>query len=146
MTKEELPIRFRKAEQSDVSFIFNSWLKSFRSSRFASTLTSTIYFQEHHKVLERILSLSDIDIAYVEGDPNTIIGYICHAVSCNIFILHYAYVKHTFRGLGIFKALLEEAQHDPQYAGVYTHHTKAMEKQAPKLNMIHHPYLLNNLK
>lgn len=55
MEDKQLPIRIREATEPDISFIFNAWLKSFRDSSLTRNVTSTIYFSEHHKVIENLL-------------------------------------------------------------------------------------------
>ena len=142
--KAELPIWIRKANQEDVNFIFNSWLKSFRGSLFAKPLNNTVYFTEHHKILERIAKTSEILIACNKDDPTQIYGYICAERVEGIFVLHYAYIKHTYRSMGIAKILLSAFERDPEEAGCYTHHTRSAERLAPKFNLIYHPYLLIN--
>lgn len=144
---EKIPVRLRQATEADAPFIFNAWLKSFRNSPLARTLNNTTYFSEHHKVIEKILKNSDTIIACNNNDPNQIFGFISASKVEGIFCLHYIYVKHTFRKLGIGSQLLNVFEHDPTTASIYTHHTKTAEKLAPKFSMMHHPYVLfNNYK
>ena len=140
---KKLPIRIRKANQEDVNFIFNSWLKSFRGSRFAQDMSNTIYFNEHHKVLERLAKTSEIIIACADKDPEQIFGYICVEKIEGVFVLHYIYVKHTYRGMGIAKLLLSAFEREPDTTGCYTHHTRIAEKLAGKYDLVYHPYLLS---
>ena len=139
---ESLPIRIRKANQEDVNFIFNSWLKSYRNSLFAKPLNNTVYFTEHHKVLERIAKTCEIIIACSKEDPNQVYGYFCAERIEGIFVLHYVYVKHTYRNMGIAKLLLSTFNKKDDEAGCYTHHTRIAEKLAAKYSLIYHPYLL----
>lgn len=142
--EKKLPIRIREANQEDVAFIFNSWLKSYRQSLFARNITNTIYFDQHHKVLENLLKTNKVIIACNEKDPSQMYGYICAGKEDGIFVLHYIYVKHTYRNLGIGKELLNSFDHDINTAAVYTHHTRIAEKLAAKYNLLFHPYLLFN--
>lgn len=142
--KKTMPIRLRKAEEGDIGFIFNSWLKSYRGSMFAKTMTNTTYYTEHHKVVEKILKHHPTVIACNEEDPTQVYGYINAGYVDGIFCLNYIYIKHTYRNLGIGKALLNAYEHDPSQASVYTHHTKMAERLAAKYNMVHHPYIYIN--
>ena len=142
MSEKNLPIRLRAATAEDVPFIFNSWLKSYRQSLFARNITSTVYFSEHHKVLENLLRNSTVIMACDKQDPTTVYGYICAGKVDGVFVLHYVYVKHSFRNLGVGKALLNAFDHDVNTAAVYTHHTRMSERLAPKYNLLYHPYLL----
>ena len=145
MSKQKPPIRLRKANQEDVGFIINSWLKSFKYSTWCRNVTNTIYFAEHHKIIERLLKNFDTVIACNDNDPSQIYGFINAGSVDGIFCLNYIYVKQAFRNLSVGKALLNSFEHDPSTASVYTHHTRIAERLAAKYNMIFHPYLLINV-
>lgn len=145
MSKSTPPVRLRAATAEDVPFIFNSWLKSFKYSLWCRNIPSSIYFAEHHKLIERLLKECNVVVACNTEDSSQIFGFLCGQHVENIFCLHYIYVKHSFRNLGIAKAMLNSFSHDPSTASVYTHHTRVAEKVAPKYNMVYHPYLLINL-
>jgi ribosomal protein S18 acetylase RimI-like enzyme len=138
-------VRLRQADQNDVPFIFNSWLKSYRDSSTAKLVSNTVFFSEHHKLIERIVKHNPVILAVNDADPTQIYGYICAGVTEGIFTLHYIYVKHNFRNLGIGKALLNAFEHDLATAGIYTHHTKIADKIASKYNFLYHPYVLHSL-
>lgn len=137
----EKPIRIRKAEGSDIGFIFSSWLKSYRDSFFAQNITTTIFFSEHHKVIERLLKGCDVYVACNENDVAELYGFICGERIEGLFVLHYVYVKQMFRSLGIGTTLLNMFEHDPSVASLYTHHNKVATKLAAKYSMVHSPYL-----
>lgn len=136
----ELPIRIREATEADVAFIFKSWLKTFRQADFATNITKTVYYAEHHKVLEQLLKKQKTLIACNQEDPNQIYGFICADYVDNIFCAHFIYVKHIYRKLGIANMLLNSYDHDPTLASIYTHYNRVSEKAAQKYNMIYHPY------
>lgn len=138
---KDLVIRFREANETDVGFIFNSFLKSFRDSYFARNISSTIYFNEHHKIIESLLKKAKVNIACNPNDVSQIYGYVISEKIDNTFVLHYIYVKQTFRKMGIGKKLLEISGHDKEVAGCYSHHNKISEKLSAKYNLIYHPYL-----
>lgn len=135
------PIRLRPANAEDVSFIFSSWLRSFRGSLFASSIMNEIYFSEHHKTIEKILKHYEVIVACNTEDPSQIYGFICAGYTDNILTIHYIYVKHPFRRMGIAKAMLESYEYNHEYVGVYTHQTKIAQKLANKYNLIYHPYI-----
>ena len=141
---KKLPIRLRSANEEDIPFIFSSWLKSYRNSYFAKSITNTVFFTEHHKVIERLIENNQVVIACKSDEPDQIYGYACAGKTDGIFTLHYIYVKHPFRGFGVGKTLLNVFEHDSSFAGVYTHHTKAADRLAAKYNMIYHPYIFIN--
>ena len=137
-------IRLRTATEEDVPFIMNSWLKSFRGSMFARNVINTVYFTEHHKLIERLLKSSSVIIACNDEDSSQVYGWICAEEVDGIFCLHYVYIKHAFRNLGIGKLLFDVFKHDMSTAGIYTHYTRIADKLAAKYNMLYHPYILTN--
>jgi GNAT superfamily N-acetyltransferase len=139
-----LPIRLRAATANDVSFIFNSWLKSYRNSLATKLIANEVYFNEHHKIIERLVKSCKVIVACSDKDPNQLYGYIVAGEQEGCFVLHYIYIKHSFRNMGIAKLLLNSFSHDPAIAAVYTHHTRVCDKLAPRFNLIYHPYLLIN--
>ena len=135
-------VRLRPIIEDDTAFIFNSWLKSYRFSHFGEKITNTIYFAEHHKVIERLIDNSKVLVACNPEEPSQVYGYIIGEEVDGIFVLHFIYVKHIFRNMGVGKTLLDAWGHDKEKAGVYTHHTRMADKLAAKYNFVYHPYLM----
>ena len=137
--------RLRPLTEEDYPFLYNSWLKSYRFSLFAERITNTIYFEDHHKLIEKILNNSKILIACNPSDPSQLYGYIVAGEEEGGLVVHFLYVKHTFRNMGIGKTLLDAVGHSSDTASVYTHHTRMADKLASKHNFVYHPYLLFDL-
>lgn len=135
-------VQLRPANAEDISFIFNSWLKSFRNSYFSKNIVNTVYFTEQHKVIEGILKTSTVIVACNPDDISQVYGWICAERIDGIFCLHYLYVKHSFRSLGIGRILFNSFEHDQTCAGIYTHATRPGETLGIKFNLIFHPYVL----
>jgi hypothetical protein len=144
MSSEPLPIHVRPALEADAAFIFNSWLKSFRDSSFAAPVSNETYFTEQHKLIERLLKRCKVFIACEPQDHTNIYGWVCFEEHEGVFTLHYAYIKHNFRMLGIAKELLKESNHDFNSAGIFTHLTKSALRIHHKFNLMYHPYILSN--
>ena len=144
--KTNSPIRLRPSVEEDLPFIYNSWLKSYRFSHFGEKITNTIYFTDHHKVLENLIKQSKVIVACNPEDPSQVYGYIVGGAREGVFLLHFLYVKHTFRNMGIGKTLLDAMGHDSSSAAVYTHHTRMADKLASKHNFVYHPYLMFDIE
>lgn len=146
MSKFKPPITVRKGSEEDVPFVFNSWLKCFKASPLCREITSTIYYSEQHKVVERLV-LDPRNITLIACNPDNlsqIYGYVCAGHYDGIFTIHFIYVKKPFRNLGIAKAMVDMFDHDFKTAGIYTHQTFTAIKLAPKYNLLYHPYILIN--
>lgn len=133
-------VRIRKATEADVNFIFSCWLKSYRDSFFAQCISTTVYFSEHHKVVERLLQSCDVWVACSDTDVGELYGFICGERVQGLLVIHYAYVKHNFRWLGIGRKLLECFNYDGS-TGIYTHLTKNSRALSTKFGFVHSPYL-----
>lgn len=103
----KLPIKFRPATSEDTGFVFSSWLKSYRNAPQSRLMLNNIYFQNQHDIIEDILKKSVVMIAVNEQDPSQIFGYIVYEKPS---MLHYVYVKYTYRKMGIARLLFQHAE------------------------------------
>lgn len=142
--KEPVEVYIRDADVTDVNLIFSSWLKSARNIPIAGRCDNSIYYSEHHKLIERLLKRGNTLVACEPKDPGNVYGYLNYETIEGLFVCHYAYIKQTFRGLGILGTLLDKAGHKLDAAGLYTHQTIAAQKLAAKYTLIYHPYILIN--
>lgn len=122
----------RDANEADVPFIFNSWLKSFRP--FAGPVSPIIYYEFQHKLIEQLLQRSVVRVACSVTDTNEIYAYLVSELIDDVSIIHYAYTKHTFRGLGLQRKLGLSS------SGFYTHRTNCSRFLYPD-QLIYNPYL-----
>lgn len=144
-----LPIKLRPVASTDVDFLISSWTKSYRQSYFAQKIPNEIYFTEHKKIIARRFQDSSALIAYHDRDEDQICGYIVyapakHRTAC--LLVHYVYVKHPFRRLGVGKALLSEAIADASHAPgtpiVVSHITSNFTKFCPE-EVAYNPYIIS---
>jgi hypothetical protein len=73
-----LEVKLRELEASDIPFVYNSWLHSYRSSPAVRNIPNSVYYAEHHAVIERILASGRL-ISFVECDvvdPQVLYGYV----------------------------------------------------------------------
>lgn len=102
-------IHVRPLEEEDLPFIFSSWLRSYRASAFAKRIKKDVYFLWHQLVVERILARPSVStiVACLDGHPDVILGFIVfEKVKDEPKIIHYAFVKESFRRMGITKTLM----------------------------------------
>lgn len=143
-----VPAHFREPTADDVAFIYNSWLKSFRgNSAWAKDIPAQIFYDNHKRVLARILGESGVVVACNPESPEQIFGYgVYQPTSAHVAVVHFVYVKHPFRRLGIGRAIhqtaLRLAEHDDSLPSVATHITSAWEVLREKWNMVYNPYMI----
>jgi hypothetical protein len=129
----------RPANQSDIPFIFATWLKSYRDSKFAELIDSKTYFAAHHALIEILLAKSLVLIAHPNGKPNVICGWSVTQPN----LIHYVYTKAAFQKLGVATILLISSGIDLKATTTFTHGSKAANWFAPKYtSLTYNPYAL----
>lgn len=135
-------IKIRNATQVDVNFIFSTWQKAYRYSVKTAGIESEIYFNQQHTLIEGLMKTAYILVACSTADPTQIYGYLCYEKIEDAPVVHFAYVKKSYRNLGIGKLLLSHSKIDPKAPFFITHHTGAVDKLNPEHYFaIYNPYL-----
>lgn len=99
-------LSFREATVDDANFIFDSWLKSWKSSYFGKLMRAEVFYPNYREEISFLLSSAQVLLACSPEDPEHIFGYIVYEKPQ---IVHYVYVKSTFKNMGIAKALFKRA-------------------------------------
>lgn len=141
--KEQMEVRLGCAD--DLSFVYATWLRSYKhSSYYAKRIRDKVYFHFHHKILESLMRRPGIVflVASLKGEANVIFGYLVAEERNAAVIVHFSYVKPTWRRLGVFTTLIEEANiHlDESFFTHWTLSTDWLVKKYPGLT--YNPYLL----
>jgi len=134
-------VQIRAATETDIGFIFNSWLKSYKQSSFSKFIPGAVYFDLHHKTIESILKRAKVLVAVNPADTNQIYGYIVYETVQETSVVHYCYVKESFRKMGILTLLLSEANLPEAF--FYSHSTFSAALVTPKMKQkaVYNPYL-----
>lgn len=144
MSQQNAPasqVRIRAATEADISFLFNSWLRSYRQSEFAKQMQNEVYFAAQHKVIEGLLKTCKTLIACNHADISQIYGYTVTTEVDGVPVVHFAYVKEPYRGLGLARKLLQEAGISLEKPYCYTHKTFKAGLLERKHAIVYHPYL-----
>lgn len=139
--KTDIPVIVRQAIAEDCPFIFNSWLKSYKESHFARSMTNTVFYAEHHKVISRLLNSCEVYVACSRDDDDSLYGWAVGEYVSGHLVIHFIYVKQVFRNMGIGKLLLSQFNFNPESAALYTHNTRMGEKMAHRYKFVYHPYI-----
>lgn len=119
----------------DTAFIIDSWLKSYYGkSTFSCHISKKVFFEEHKKIVIKLLKKSTIKVAVDGEDSSNIAGYIVYEPNK----IHYIYIKEVFRGFGICKKLLCENNFFDRTE--ITHLTLRARKIQLKMGFIYCPY------
>lgn len=93
---------------SELPLVFNSWLKFYRKCDYARGIPDSVFYAEEHRVIEALLAREGTVVVAARNseDLDQIFGYAVYEVKPRCTVLHWVYVKHPFRNLGIGKQLL----------------------------------------
>lgn len=134
--------KIREANGNDLSFIYDTWLNSFRHySALGKRCRNSIFYDNYKKVIDLILTNEDttVLIAHSHQDENHIFSYLVHEPA----ILHYIFCKEAYWGFGIPKALFVEAFGSLDYKVDITHRTFMAEPIINKFqNLTYNPFHL----
>lgn len=134
-------IKTRGPRPTDIPFIYSTWLDSYRhDSDIGRNLRSSIFYENYQLIIDSLLDKSDILLAVSKDDEDVIFGYMVASKTNNT--IHYVFVKHAFRGLGIAKMLFKE-QFNNTICITITHKTKYISPLLEnKSYFIYNPFTL----
>lgn len=123
-----------------LSFVYNSILKSNRSTGINTSIDNDIYYTEESKKLKNILNDSDVVVIVNKDDYDQFLGYCVYKDDT----IHFVYVKYNFRKLGIVKDLVNSLGllTDDKYTYItyYPKNKKQFESLQKKYNVKFNPY------
>lgn len=125
----EAELTFRPLTAEDLPIIMDSWAESFRSGVRSHAAISPEEFHSFHRPnRERFFSKGNVTciIAANPEDPWHVIGWIAVESIPSGLILHYLYVKGSYRKRGIAMQLLKRGL--PTAPVFYTHLTNRAAK------------------
>lgn len=143
----EAGLTFRAAGAEDLPFVMDSWGRSYRRGNKAFAALSPDDFHRFHRpIRERILARASCLIAAGEGEPWLILGYVVHESIPSCDILHYVYVRDTFKkDFGLAASLVNRAiKKSPCFYTHLTHRaSRILAAKASDLKAFHFaPHLL----
>lgn len=112
-------VLLRDFEVTDESYVYATWLKHLRhSSPWAKQLKlseddekgfDAIYYRNFHKLIKRTLNKENvyIDIACAKDSPEVIVGYVVWQGTKANPVVHFIYVKRSFRLMKVASTMLE---------------------------------------
>lgn len=102
-------LRIRPARDGDWSFIVHSFIETYAMSHYGGPFNENEMWAAYIPVVERLRKRPTlrVSVACSTENDDQILGYLLCEVSGIWPVLHFAYVKSLFRGLGVLKALLD---------------------------------------
>jgi len=132
-----LPIAIRKAEESDLSFVIASWSDSLlgHSPEIRAWLgkedteLSRELARGYRRKIAAVLPESETWVTSHRSEPAILYGFVVtgRGRTTTEKIVHYLFVKESFRHLGLARGLLEAAGAGSSSSIITTHWTRACE-------------------
>jgi hypothetical protein len=141
--KVQWPFKPRPMQEDDSALVFGGWLDSLRGQMPYSQMRNQTYRKGQTKVIEEILRRPDASAmiaAHPDGEPK--FGFICGEWQGDNFILHYIYVRSTYRQHNIASALLQFCGVRPGKTPIVASHwTRDLRHYKEKWNLTYNPWL-----
>ena len=102
-----MQIQLRPAKAEDLNFVFDSWMKSWRISKYAGVIPNNMFYDVQRTLIEDLIARgARLVVAHPDGRDDVILGWACGEEKDGAAVLHYRYTKDPFLGLGIEAQLL----------------------------------------
>lgn len=122
------PIMLRGPVDDDVRFVTSTWLKSFREAgTFTRHVGNDLYFAQQHTLISKLWNdpRSTRLMAVFPEDTAFLYGWLFGTGTDAGPIIHYVYVRNSWRGRGIATALVQAMTEGAD--GFTSHHTPAWD-------------------
>lgn len=130
------------AGPSVAPFVRDSWLRSQWAADMRGKMLRGDFFRAQGARIDRILPRSSVITAVAPAVPDEVLGYVVLQPSRDDPIVHWLYVKHAFRRLGIATQLAQAASRCSPGAIHYSHKGDARGKKlAMRFAWKFNPYL-----
>lgn len=118
MGSELIDVVVRPADPGDLSFVMDTWLRSFYPTLQRQERKSDFYgFQR--LLVTKLLQDSVVLVLHPATDRHLIIGWIAFTADLD---LHFLYVRQRYRGLGFARRLFSHVAADGKGQTVYATH------------------------
>lgn len=103
-----MELRVRPAKATDLNFIFDSWMKSWRESKWSGVIPNHLYFNVQRELIEGLISRGATLLVVSPADQEAVIlGWACGEEKDGACILHYLYVKDPFLDYDLDRLLID---------------------------------------
>lgn len=137
-------IRDYDGKESDYHFVLSGWLESYKKHGFVFGMPRQRYYEHYRPHVMNIIRQSKVAFAVSVEDPSHLYGFIVYRLIGAAPVLSFVYVKHSFRKMGIGKALITHALNEGTIlprAGFCTHMFKWLDEKMKKYNLVYDPFL-----
>lgn len=127
---------YRPYLDSDVNFIRSSWANSYYKGVTNHKAVSPEDFHSfHRKLIDRFFSRpsATVIVVHLENEPNIIMGWIAVEIISTHLVIHYIYIKNSFKQEGLIDELIKRVN-SKQKPVLTTHLTDKAKRIMKKSN------------
>lgn len=150
IAEKALAVRYEEANKGDLSFVYSSWLRSYRASREGQQIThDQRYYAMQHCLVEHLIGRGTVLVARPGDWDEGIVGWVCGEPTTEARIVHYVYVKKPYRKHGLARALtdrLSEQFGDRHEYTIFTHRAEPFTSAVKRWGWHFDPGYLGVLK
>lgn len=142
MDKKHIDYILRDRVDNDNKFIYNSFLRSNHDQYPNKFIPDSIYFPPQSKIIENLIASSTVLVACFPEEPDEIIGYMIYDHHPEHLVIHYIYVKLTFRNTSVATSIVNQII-DNKKLIIATHICDNFNKLKHKINgskIVYNPY------
>lgn len=134
-----MTISHRLATESDLPFVFGSWLSAFRPSYAGGPVPADLYAAVYTEAIGHLLRRPgcDVVVAFKPGEEPgmaDLYGFLCaERETSRGPVVHFVYVRDSQREEGIARGLFDAAGIDIRSSFTFTYKTPIVAKLAAKI-------------
>ncbi len=92
------------SDVKEVSLVFDSWLNSWRTSRYAGVIPNNLYYSTTRSLIEDLITRG-AQVLVCDAGP-TVKGWVCYEVKNGKTVCHMSYVKDCYLRSGVEEQLM----------------------------------------
>lgn len=138
---KQLPVRIRKAYESDAPFVYKSWVQSYQGQN--RDIPKKALSKMHKGVIKRLLENSTTIVACgnTPETENDIYSWLTARRTSKFLVVHFAYTKAPFRKWGLANALMKVFEYKQGEAILASHKSYIIKELKPRHNIMYVPHL-----
>lgn len=135
--------KMRKMVDGDVNFILSSWAKSYRTTKNNRRMVNGVYYPNTTKVITEIMTRAEKIVIYnpEPGKKDHIFGYAIFEYIGDLLVIHFIYIKHMYRRLGIVSEIIKRLKKNDVLPIICTFATDIFDIKKDDYNLMYNPFM-----
>lgn len=97
-----------KPNSEELNFIYDSWLNSWRTSKWAGVVPNHLYYDTQRALISGLLERgATLRVVTFASAPDMILGWVCYEYKDGATILHYIYSRDPYLAPDLTRFLMD---------------------------------------